>query len=85
MTKTITQIEQVAVFMRYQSKCAVGDVSAALNMADGIASVYSRCNPPIYGVNKDLGRCRLLSRKHGHLRKKTCDEELPRCIQKCSA
>ena len=55
MTKTITQMEQVAVLMRYQSNCAVGDISAALNMADGIASVYSRCNPTIYGVNKGPG------------------------------
>lgn len=35
MTKTLTQKEQVAVFMRYQPNCAVGDVSEALDMAGG--------------------------------------------------
>lgn len=37
MTKTLTQKEQVAVFVRYQPNCAVGDVSEALDMAGGTA------------------------------------------------
>lgn len=37
MTKTLTQKEQVAVFVRYQPNCAVGDVSKALDMAGGTA------------------------------------------------
>jgi len=32
MTKSLTQKEQVAVFVRYQPNCAVGDVSEALDM-----------------------------------------------------
>ncbi|MHA1019787.1 PerC family transcriptional regulator [Enterobacter mori] len=37
MTKTLTQKEQVAVFVRYQPKCAVGDVCEALDLAGGTA------------------------------------------------
>lgn len=37
MTKTLTQKEQVAVFVRYQPNCAVGDVSEALDLAGGTA------------------------------------------------
>lgn len=37
MNKTLTQKEQVAVFVRYQPNCAVGDVSEALDMAGGTA------------------------------------------------
>ncbi|WP_395314303.1 PerC family transcriptional regulator [Enterobacter sp. ECC-249] len=37
MTKTLTQKEQVAVFVRYQPNCAVGDVSDALDLAGGAA------------------------------------------------
>lgn len=37
MTKTLTQKEQVAVFVRYQPNCAVGDVSDALDLAGGTA------------------------------------------------
>ena len=37
MTKTLTQKEQVAVFVHYQPNCAVGDVSEALDMAGGTA------------------------------------------------
>ncbi|MCK6892135.1 hypothetical protein [Enterobacter kobei] len=37
MTKALTQKEQVAVFVRYQPNCAVGDVSEALDMAGGTA------------------------------------------------
>ena len=37
MTKTLTQKEQVAVFVHYQPNCAVGDVSGALDMAGGTA------------------------------------------------
>ena len=37
MTQTLTQKEQVAVFVRYQPNCAVGDVSEALDMAGGTA------------------------------------------------
>ncbi|WP_320709596.1 PerC family transcriptional regulator [Enterobacter asburiae] len=32
MTKPLTQKEQVAVYVRYQPNCAVGDVSEALDM-----------------------------------------------------
>jgi len=35
MTKVLTQKQQVAVFVRYQPNCAVGDVSEALDMAGG--------------------------------------------------
>ncbi|WP_229216885.1 hypothetical protein [Enterobacter sp. WPR_3_1] len=37
MTKTLTQKEQVAVFVRYQPNCVVGDVSDALDLAGGTA------------------------------------------------
>lgn len=37
MTKTLIQKEQVAVFVRYQLNCAVGDVSEALDLAGGTA------------------------------------------------
>ncbi|MBM3071686.1 PerC family transcriptional regulator [Enterobacter sp. RHBSTW-00994] len=33
MTKALTQKDQVAVFVRYQPNCAVGDVSEALDMS----------------------------------------------------
>jgi DNA-binding transcriptional ArsR family regulator len=42
MTKTLTQKEQVAVFVRYQPNCAVGDVSEALDMAGGTAGSLLR-------------------------------------------
>lgn len=35
MTKTLTQKEQVAVFVRYQPNCAVDDVSEAQDLAGG--------------------------------------------------
>ncbi|VAF67060.1 Uncharacterised protein [Enterobacter hormaechei] len=37
MTKALTQKETVAVFVRYQPNCAVGDVSEALDLAGGTA------------------------------------------------
>ncbi|HFQ5503992.1 hypothetical protein UXO84_01125 [Enterobacter bugandensis] len=37
MTKALTQKEKVAVFVRYQPNCAVGDVSEALDLAGGTA------------------------------------------------
>lgn len=37
MTKPLTQKEQVAIFVRYQPNCAVGDVSEALDIAGGTA------------------------------------------------
>lgn len=33
MTKALTQKDQVAIFVRYQPNCAVGDVSEALDMS----------------------------------------------------
>ncbi|MEV4978118.1 PerC family transcriptional regulator [Enterobacter ludwigii] len=37
MTKALTQKEKVAVFVRYQPNCTVGDVSEALDLAGGTA------------------------------------------------
>ena len=37
MTTALTQKEKVAVFVRYQPNCAVGDVSEALDLAGGTA------------------------------------------------
>jgi predicted transcriptional regulator len=37
MTKVLTQKQQVAVFVRYQPNCAVGDVAEALDLAGGTA------------------------------------------------
>lgn len=37
MTKALTQKEKVAVFVRYQPNCDVGDVSEALDLAGGTA------------------------------------------------
>lgn len=37
MTKALTQKEKVAVFVRYQPNCAVGDVSEALDLTGGKA------------------------------------------------
>ncbi|XHF49450.1 MAG: PerC family transcriptional regulator [Enterobacter roggenkampii] len=42
MTKSLTQKEQVAVFVRYQPNCAVGDVSEALDMAGATAGKLLR-------------------------------------------
>lgn len=43
MTKPLTQKEQVAVFVRYQPNCAVGDVSEALDMHACIAKRRKDC------------------------------------------
>jgi predicted transcriptional regulator len=42
MTKSLTQKEQVAVFVRYQPNCAVGDVSEALDMHGATAGKLLR-------------------------------------------
>jgi len=42
MTKPLTQKEQVAVFVRYQPNCAVGDVSEALDMSGATAGKLLR-------------------------------------------
>lgn len=42
MTKPLTQKEQVAVFVRYQPNCAVGDVSEALDMHGATAGKLLR-------------------------------------------
>lgn len=42
MTKPLTQKEQVAVFVRYQPNCAVGDVSEALDMHGSTAGKLLR-------------------------------------------
>ncbi len=42
MTKQLTQKEQVAIFVRYQPNCAVGDVSEALDMVSATAGKLLR-------------------------------------------
>lgn len=42
MTKPLTQKEQVAVFVRYQPNCAVGDVSEALDIHGATAGKLLR-------------------------------------------
>lgn len=42
MTKPLTQKEQVAVFVRYQPNCTVGDVSEALDMHGATAGKLLR-------------------------------------------
>lgn len=42
MTKQLTQKQQVAVFVRYQPNCAVGDVSEALDMSGATAGKLLR-------------------------------------------
>lgn len=42
MTKPLTQKDQVAIFVRYQPNCAVGDVSEALDMSGATAGKLLR-------------------------------------------
>jgi len=42
MTKQLTQKDQVAIFVRYQPNCAVGDVSEALDMSGATAGKLLR-------------------------------------------
>jgi predicted transcriptional regulator len=42
MTKQLTQKQQVAVFVRYQPNCAVGDVAEALDMSGATAGKLLR-------------------------------------------
>ena len=42
MTKALTQKQQVAVFVRYQPNCAVGDVAEALDMSGATAGKLLR-------------------------------------------
>lgn len=42
MTKVLTQKQQVAVFVRYQPNCAVGDVAEALDMSGATAGKLLR-------------------------------------------
>lgn len=42
MTKPLTQKEQVAIFVRYQPNCAVGDICEALDMSSAASGKLLR-------------------------------------------
>lgn len=69
MTKTLTQKEQVAVFVRFQPNCVLGDVSEAQDLVGGTAGrlLHELCDEGVIIRSRDSVQYKYSSVPHADI------------------